>query len=55
MQARYICPNKSWILVNVLEKIGELYLIRPIEWIGVEKKDLYVPANLLEFIKTDRM
>jgi hypothetical protein len=55
MQARYICPDKSWILVNVLEKIGTLYRVYPVDWIGVEKEELYVPENLLEFIITDRM
>ena len=55
MQARYICPDKSWILVNVLERVGNLYKVHPIEWIGIEQEELYVPAHLLEFIKTDRM
>ena len=55
MQARYICPDNSWILVNVLEKVGTLYRVLPIEWIGVENKELYVPERLLEFITTDRM
>ena len=55
MQARYICPDKSWILVNVLEKVGTLYRVRPIEWIGIENEELYVPERLLEFIVIDRM
>lgn len=55
MQARYICPDKSWILVNILEKVGSLYRVHPIEWIGVDKRDLYVPEHLIEFIAIDKM
>lgn len=55
MQARYICPDRSWILVNVLEKIGRLYRVRPIEWVGIKSEELYVPDGLLEFIIIDKM
>lgn len=55
MQARYICSDRSWILVNVLEKIGQLYRVRPIEWIGIKNEELYIPDGLLEFIIIDRM
>ena len=55
MQARYICPDKSWILVNILEKVGSLYRVHPVEWLGIEDKELFVPSHLLEFIMIDKM
>ena len=55
MKVRYICPDKPWILVNVIERVGALYKVYPVEWIGVESKEFYVSEDLLEFIETDRM
>lgn len=54
MRARYFYSNSSWILVTVLEKVGTLYRIHPVEWVGVEDKDLYVSEALLEFVFADR-
>ncbi len=55
MKARYIFPDKPWILVDVLEKVGDLYKVYPVEWIDVERREFYVTEDQLEFIEIDRM
>jgi len=54
MKARYFFQDKSWILVTILEKIGDLYRVYPTEWVGIESKDIYVPEHLLEFVFSDK-
>jgi hypothetical protein len=50
MRARYFLKQDYWVLVDVLEVVGNLCKILPTEWNGVERKELLVPREKIEFI-----
>jgi hypothetical protein len=50
MKARFFCKNDYWILVEVLEVKDGVCKILPTEWIGIERKELFVLREKLEFI-----
>lgn len=53
-KARYIMPDGSWILVDVLEKSEDLYRVIPVEWIGISREEFYAPVSKLEFLQPER-
>jgi hypothetical protein len=50
MKARYFLKENYWVLVEVLEVVGNLCKILPTEWNGIERKELLVPKEKLEFL-----
>jgi hypothetical protein len=50
MKARYFCTENYWILVDVLEMGVDFCKILPTEWNGIERKELLVPKEKLEFL-----
>jgi hypothetical protein len=50
MKARYFLKEDYWILVDVLEVAGDFCKILPTEWNGIERKEILVPKQKLEFI-----
>jgi hypothetical protein len=50
MKARYFLKEDYWILVDVLEITEEFCKIFPTEWNGIERKELLVPKEKLEFL-----
>jgi hypothetical protein len=55
MKARYFMDNGSWILVQILESLQEVYLVRPIEWRGVDQKEFFALRKRIEFIMGNRI
>ena len=54
-KARYVMPDGSWILVDVLEKKDDLYRVMPVEWVGINREEFYAPVSSLEFLHQDRI
>ena len=50
MKARYFLKEDYWILVDVLEVAGDFCKILPTEWNGIERKEILVPKQKLEFL-----
>ena len=50
MKARYFLNKDYWILVEVLEVTENICKILPTEWNGVERIELIVPKEKLEFL-----
>lgn len=50
MKARYFWTENYWILVDVLEIKDGICKILPTEWNGIERKELLVPKEKLEFL-----
>ena len=50
MKARYFYKDDHWILVEVLEIAENLCKILPTEWNGIERRELLVPREKLEFL-----
>ena len=54
-KARYVMPDGSWILVDVLEKKDDLYRVMPVEWVGINREEFYASVSSLEFLHQDRI
>lgn len=50
MMARYFPPNKEWVLVRILEDLGDFLRIKPEEHYRFCQDTILVPKHLVEIL-----